>query len=249
MNEEPFLEKEFGDDYLDFKREVPRWRIRLTPAAPRGREQVFTWAMFRLNRELPRAASHLILLLIFTFYFFTANPWIGIDPEVRATLVGCIAVWLVLRDIIPLDVSRMHVGWLWLAVAIVIAGAAWLAFAPLWEPWSVAASWGALIAGILLGLIVSLPSLPAVAGASGKNLGDLLAQPMSQWYVVGLGLGLLTLKMGGVWIGILAPLCLWALGLAGMVPMRPIPLSNAAAFGLLAAFSLFAASAVTRLLV
>jgi protein-S-isoprenylcysteine O-methyltransferase Ste14 len=57
VNEEPFLEKEFGDDYRRFKQEVPRWRIRLKPAPGRGREQVFTWAMFKLNNEWPRAAS------------------------------------------------------------------------------------------------------------------------------------------------------------------------------------------------
>lgn len=36
VNEEPFLEKEFGEDYHDFKREVPRWTIRVTPATARG---------------------------------------------------------------------------------------------------------------------------------------------------------------------------------------------------------------------
>lgn len=249
MNEEPFLEKEFGADYLSFKHEVPRWRVRLTPAAPRGREQAFSWSMLKLNNELPRAASHLILLSIFLLYFVFGNPWTSLDPLVRATMVGVIGVWCLLHDIYPLDVSRVHAGWIVLAVVIAAGGMTFLAVAPAWERWSIAASWIAVIIGVLLGLIVSLLTLPIVARASGKTLGDMFSRPMSQWYAVGLGVGLLTLTLGGVWVGILAPLLIWALGLAGLVPMRSIPQSVTMAFSLLAGFGVFAGYAVSRLIV
>lgn len=249
MHEEPFLEEEFGDDYRRFKQEVPRWRIRLIPAPPRGREQGFTWAMFKLNNELPRAASHVLLLGIFTCYFIFGNPWVGVDPLVRATLVGVIGAWLLLRDIYPLDVSRVHTGWIWLAAVIAISGIFFLAVAPVWEAWSSASSWTAAIAGVLLGLLVSLLILPTVARASGKTLNDVLPQPMSQVYAVGLGLGLLTLTLGGVWIGILVPLVIWALGLAGVVPMRSIPQSAVMGFGLLVGFGVFAGYALAHLVV
>jgi hypothetical protein len=249
MNEEPFLEKEFGDDYRCFKQEVPRWRIRLTPAPARGREQVFTWAMFKLNNELPRTASHVILLGIFTFYFLFGNPWAGVDPLVRATLVGVIAIWFLLHDIYPLEVSRIHTGWIGLAAVIAISGAVFLAVAPVWERWSITASWIAVIVGVVLGLVVSLLALSMVVRTSDNTLNHVFPQPMSQWYAVGLGLGLLTLNLGGLWAGILVPFLMWALGLAGIVPVRSITQSNAMGFSLLVGFSVFAGYAVTRLVV
>jgi hypothetical protein len=247
MNEEPFLEKEFGDDYRRFKQEVPRWRIRLTPAQARGQEQGFTWAMFKLNNELPRAASHVILLSIFTFYFLFGNPWAGVDPFVRATLIGVIGIWFLLHDIYPLDVSRVHAAWIWLAAVIAVSSAVFLDVAPVWERWSITASWSAMVVGVVLGLVASLLTLPAVVRASGKALHHILPQPMCQWYAVGLGLGLLTLTLGGVWVGILVPLLIWALGLAGIVPIRSIPQSTAMGVSLLVGVSIFAGYATIRL--
>jgi hypothetical protein len=249
MSEEPFLEEEFGDDYRRFKHEVPRWRIRLTPAPPRGREQTFSWALFKLNNEWPRAGSHLCILGIFSCYFLFGNPFAGIDPLVRATVVGAIAAWLLTRDIYPLNVSRVHAGWIALAAVIGLDGALFITVAPVWEPWSSTASWFAVVVGIALGLIVSLLTLPAVARATGKTLNDVFSHPMSQWYALGLGLGLLTLTLGGVWIGILVPLAFWSLGLAGIVPMKPIPGSTKIGFGLLAANSALALYALTQLVV
>lgn len=248
MNEEPFLDEEFGDDYRDFKQEVPRWRVRLTPAAARGREQVFSWAIFRLNNELPRMASHLIVFTIFTLYFLFGNPWADVDPLVRTTWVGAITVWLLLHDIHPLDVSRTHAGWLWLAGAFAVSGAVFLALASVWNDWSITSSWIAVGIGIVLGLLVSLLAWPALAHAQGTSLGRALPQPMNEWYVAGLGLGLLTLTLGGVWIGLLVPLLIWALGLAGIVPLRPIPRSTTMGLSLLFGFGIFAGYAVVRLL-
>jgi hypothetical protein len=91
--------------------------------------------------------------------------------------------------------------------------------------------------------------LPMVARASGKTLNDRVPQPMCQWYLLGLALGLLTLTLGGVWIGILVPLILWALNLAGIVQIRPIPQTTAMGLSLLVVFGFFAGCAVTRLLI
>lgn len=247
MNEEAFLEEEFGDDYRCFKQEVPRWRIRLTPAQARGQEQGFTWAMFKLNNELPRMSSHVILLSIFTFYFLFGNPWVGVGPFERATLVGVIAIWFLLHDIYPLDVSRVHAGWALLAAGIAVSSVVFLKFAPVWERWSSTVSWIFVIVGVVLGLITSLLTLPAVARSSGKSFNHFFPQPMCQWYAVGLGLGFLTLTLGGVWVGILVPLLIWALGLAGIVPIRSIPQSAAMGAGLLVGFSILACYAIIHL--
>jgi hypothetical protein len=165
------------------------------------------------------------------------------------TVVGAIAAWFVTRDIYPLDVSRVHAGWIALAAVIGLNGALFIIIAPVWEPWSSTASWFAVVVGIALGLIVSLLTLPAVARATGKTLNDVFSHPMSQWYALGLGLGLLTLTLGGVWIGILLPLAFWSLGLAGVAPMKQIPRSTKIGFGLLAANSALALYATTQLVV
>jgi hypothetical protein len=247
MNEEPFLEQEFGDDYRQFKREVPRWRIRITPAPARGHEQVFSWALFKLNNEFSRAGSHLFLLAIFTLYFFLGNPLVAVDPYARATLVGALACWLLQRDVYPLDVSRVYTGWLWLAAAITIFGTAFLVFAPVWERWSTASSWPAVVLGSAVGIAISLLSLPLVTRALGKELSDLISRPLSQWYVTGVGLGLLTLTLGGVWLALLTVLVLWAVRLAGVSTIAPIPRSTFMGLSLLTVFVIAAACAVMRL--
>lgn len=247
VNEEPFLEKEFGKAFQEFKREVPRWRVRLTPATPRGHEQAFSWTTFKLNNELPRAGSHLLLLVIFTLYALFGNPWGDVDPLARTTVVGVIAGWLLVHDIYLLDAARVHTGWVWLAGVIAVGGAGFLAAAPVWESWSFVASFIWMIVGSVLGMTVALLTLPMVARASGKTLNDRVPQPMCQWYLLGLALGLLTLTLGGVWIGILVPLMLWALNLAGIVQIRPIPQTTAMGLSLLAVFGFFAGCAVTRL--
>ncbi len=249
VNEEPFLEKEFGEAFQEFKADVPRWRIRLAPARPRGHEQAFSWGMFKRNNELPRAGSHLLLLVIFTLYALFGNPWDDVDPLARVTVVGVIAGWLLVHDIYLLDASRVHTGWLWLAGGIAVGGAMFLAVGPVWESWSSAVSciWMAL--GAMLGMTVALLTLPMVAHASGKTLNDLIPRPMCQWYLIGLGLGLLTLTLGGIWMGILVPLVFWALNLAGVVQIWPVPQTTAMGLSLLAAFGTFTTSAVIRLVI
>lgn len=243
-NEEPFLDEEFGEDYRRFKQDVPRWRIRLTPAQARGREQVFEWRLFMMNHELPRALAHLIVLGVFTFYFFLGNPFADIDPWVRVTVVGAIATWFLLHDIYPLDVSRVHLGWALPAVAAAVGGLIFLDVAPVWERWPARWSLGATVVGLALGLTVALVALPAFARVTGKPGNRIFAQPMCEWYLVGLGLGLLSLTLGGVWLGVLVPFVIWALGLAGLVPVRPVPRATAMSIVLLAGFGVFAAYSI-----
>jgi hypothetical protein len=247
MNEDPFLEREFGEDYLRFKQEVPRWRVRLTPAPARGRAQVFEWSLFMRNHELPRALAHLIVLGVFGFYFFFGNPVVGVDPLVRATVVGAVAIWFLLHDIYPLDVSRVHAGWL-LPGAGAVGGAIFLAIAPVWTPWSGAPGWTAVVLGLALGLLAAATAWWGRVRSSGRTANAVFAQPLCQWYVVGFGLGLLSLTLGGLWLGVLAPFVLWSLSLAGIVAARPLPSSSAAVSSLLVVFGAAGAYAVARLL-
>lgn len=240
MNEEPFLENEFGEDYRRFKRDVPRWRVRLTPAPARGRAQAFEWSLFMRNHELPRALAHLIVLGVFGFYFYFGNPFVGIDPLVRATVVAAVAIWFLLHDIYPLDVSRPHLGWLLPGAAAALGGAICLALAPVWQPWSGPFAWAAVSVGPALGLL-------AVLSAWSRR--PVFAQPLCEWYALGLGLGLLSLTLGGVWLGILAPFVLWSLNLAGVVPLRRVAPSRPVALGLLTVFSAFTIYAAARLLI
>lgn len=247
-NEEKFLEEEFGDDYRAFKSEVPRWRFRLTPAPPRGREQSFEWSMFRLNRELPRSLSHLLVLSLFVGLFFMGNPLVQLDLLFRVTLIGAVAIWLVLHDIFPLDVSKVSIPWLLLAFVAASATAIGLTKVPVWEVWSGAAAWIAIAVGVLLGTLGAAPAVPGLPGLVGKKNDELFARPMSQWYVLSLGLGLISCTFGGVWVGITAPLTVWALGIAGVVPIRRISQSPIAGLGLVLLIAVDAGLAVGRLL-
>ena len=236
IKEERFLEEEFGEDYRTFKREVPRWRFRLTPGAARGREQTFQWAMFMLNRELQRAVPHLVLLGIFVTYSLFGHPFAGISPLVRWTMIGAVTVWLALHDIYPLDVSRKSSAWLLTAFGIAGFTAVFLARVPVWDDWSGRLAWLSIAAGIGLGILGSATAIPGLSGAVAKRGKDLFSRPMSQWYVLGLGLGLISCTLGGVWIGLMLPFFFWALGLAGWVPLGRVPQNAAVGIGLLLLF-------------
>ena len=248
INEERFLEDEFGEDYRQLKKDVPRWGFRLKPAPPRGREQGFDWATFRLNREWQRALPHLFLLGVFVFFFFFGNPLVPIDLLVRITIIGCVAVWLALHDIYPLDISRKSASWTLLALGIVLATPIFLNNAPLWEFWSGAAAWISIAVGLYLGLLVSATAFPGFSQWAGKKNKGVFAQPMSQWYVLGLGLGLLTCTLGGVWLGIMLPLTLWALGIAGWVGLRMAPQRIHTSVGLFLLTLFWGSLAVARLI-
>jgi hypothetical protein len=233
INEERFLEEEFGDDYRVMKRDVPRWRARLRPAPPRGPELTFRWATFMLNRELARSVSHLFFLGVFVFYFFFGNPVAHVSVLVRATVLAAATVWLALRDIYPVDTSRKNPGWVLIALSGAAAVAIFLGKAPVWEPWSGARAWIAIASGLCLGLLVSAASFPPLLRFIGKAYGDLFARPVCRWYALGLGLGLLSCTLGGVWIGITVPFIIWALGIAGVVPLKMLPQRPGHSLGLL----------------
>jgi Phospholipid methyltransferase len=244
--EERFLEKEFGDDYRALKHEVPRWSFRLKPAPPRGSELKFKWATFMLNRELLRSLSHLFYLSVFVSYFFFGNPFAHIDALVRFTVIAVIAVWLVLRDIYPVDVSQKSVGWFLMALSTAAMTTIFLIKAPVWEPWSSTSAWISISAGLCFGLLVSASAFPGFFRVVGKNYEDVFARPMSQWYTLGLGLGLLSCTLGGVWIGIMMPLILWALGIAGLVPLKMVPQRLSVSLGLLMLLIFLGSLAIAR---
>jgi hypothetical protein len=226
--EERFLEAEFGDDYRTLKSEVPRWGFRFTPAPPRGRKLSFSWATFLLNRELARSLAHLFLLSVFVCYFVFGNPFNQMDVFVRVSVIAVIAVWLVLHDVYPLDVSEKSVAWVLIALSGVAMTTIFLIKAPVWDLWSGATAWISITAGLCLGLLVSCIALPEFFPIAWRNHGTLFARPICQWYILGLGLGLLSCTLGGVWIGIMLPLTAWALSIGGVARIRPVPqrLSN-----------------------
>lgn len=234
-NEEHFLEREFGEDYRVLKREVPRWAFRLTPAPSRGSEVTFRWSTFMLNHEWPRALSHLWLMSCFVCYFLFGNLFAQIDVFVRATVIAATGVWLALRDIYPVDVSQKSLGWGLTALGSAITTAVFLVTAPVWERWSDAGAYISIGVGLCLGLLVSTNALPDSFRIVSKN-NFVFTRPMSQWYVLGLALGLLSCTLGGVWVGIMAPFVFWALGIAGLVPVKTLPRHPTVALVLLVLF-------------
>ncbi len=81
VNEESFLENEFGEPYRTFKREVPRWGFRIKAAPARGSELSFQWATFMINRELPRSLSHIFFLAVLCVVFIFRQ---SLQPDQRA---------------------------------------------------------------------------------------------------------------------------------------------------------------------
>jgi hypothetical protein len=247
VNEESFLASEFGEPYLTFKREVPRWGFRIKPAPARGSELSFKWATFMINRELPRSLSHFFFSAAFVFFFFLGNPFSQMSVLFRITLIAAIAVWLVLRDIYALDVSRKSIGWFMFALCSAATTALFLIYAPVWQPWYGRGAWVSIGVGLCLGLLVWVATLPGIAGGSGKR-SSFFSRPICQWYVLALGLGLLSCTLGGVWLGIMAPFTVWALHLAGGLSIPMVPRRLGVSFALLALIVCSGGLAVARLL-
>jgi hypothetical protein len=234
VNEESFLEGEFRESYRIFKRQVPRWGFRIKPAPARGSDLRFQWATFMINRELPRSLSHFFFLAVFVMFFFVGNPFSEINALFRITLIAAIAVWLILRDVYSLDVSRKSIGWFLFASGSAAATAFFLIYAPVWQPWSGTGAWIAIGVGLCFALVVWLAALPGIAGASNKSAKSFFARPISQWYALALGLGLLSCTLGGVWLGIMVPFTVWALHLAGGISIPVVPRRLGVSFALLA---------------
>jgi protein-S-isoprenylcysteine O-methyltransferase Ste14 len=234
VNEESFLESEFGEQYHTFKRDVPRWGFRFKAAPARGSELRFKWATFMINRELPRSLSHVFLLSVFVLFFYFGNPFSQIDALFRITLIAASAMWLVARDIYPRDVSQKSIGWFMLATGSAAMTVLFVIYAPVWQPWSGTGAWIAIAKGLCIALVAWLAALPRIGGVSSKSDKLFFARPISQWYLLALGLGLLSCTLGGVWIGIMVPFTVWALHLAGAVSIPMVPRRLGVSFALLA---------------
>jgi protein-S-isoprenylcysteine O-methyltransferase Ste14 len=243
--EEAFLENQFGDSYRALKQDVPRWRFRITPALARGSDLKFRWTTFRVNRELPRLFSHLGLVTIFVLLFFLQNPFAGLTVLFRITLISAIAIWLLLRDVYPIDVSRKSVGWFVVALCSAAMTALFLMRAPVWQPWSGTGAWISIGAGFGLGLLVWLTALPSMV-RKGQTSKPLFTRPICQWYVLALGLGLLSCTFAGVWLGMMGPFTAWALHLAGGPSIPVVPRRFGISFVLLIVIACSSAFAIAR---
>jgi hypothetical protein len=222
-SEESFLENEFGEPYLALKRDVPRWWFRIKPAPALGSALSFQWATFRLNHELPRSLSHLCFLVVFVLFFIFGNPFGQVTVLLRATVIATIAVWLVLRDVYPLNVSDKSMGWSIVALCSALMTAVFLIYAPVWQPWFGTSAWIAIGLGLCLGLLVWLTALPGLADLSGSIRKKFFARPICQWYLLALGLGLLSCRLAGVWLGTMLSFTAWALQIAGWLSIQMVP--------------------------
>jgi hypothetical protein len=240
-SEESFLENQFGESYLVFKRDVPRWSFRIQPAPAFGPVLRFKWATFRLNRELPRSLSHLFFLLVFVLFFVFGNPFDQTSVLLRATVIATVAVWLVLRDVYPLNVFHKSAGWSIFALGSALATAIFLIYAPVWQPWFGTSAWITIGVGLSLGLLVWLAALP---GLDGVRSNKLFARPICQWYVLALGLGLLSCRPAGVWLGTMVPFTVWALHVAGWLSIQMVPQRFNVSLGILALIVCFGGFAV-----
>ena len=221
-SEESFLENEFGEPYLALKRDVPRWGLRIKGVPARGSAPSFHWATFRLNREPARSLSHLCFLAVFVLFFIFGNPFAQISILVRATVIATIAVWLVLHDVYPLNVSHRSLGWSIVALCSALVTAIFLTYAPVWQPWFGTSAWIAIGLGVCLGLLVWLTALPGRSDLSAIISKKFFARPICQWYVLALSLGLLSCTLAGVWLGTMVSLTVWALQIAGWLSIQMV---------------------------
>lgn len=222
LNEEPFLRQAFGAEYEQMCKEVPRWGIRLTPAAPRGPDQRFTWSMYFFNGEHWRSGSHLIWLAVFWLIWAWGNPFGSLPVLVPATIAGVIAPYYIVHDVTPRDVSRLSWGWLLLALAIAAGGATFLASAAVWNVWPAPWVWLGRGLGLLLGIL--LPFLLQSSRRRAEHGRESQRGAMVAWYVAALALGLLSCTFGGIWLAVVACLTIWALSIAGIAAVtEPSP--------------------------
>jgi hypothetical protein len=215
MNEEIFLENEFGNAFRILKQQVPRWRFRIRPASARGSDLSFQWATFKLNRELPRSLSHLCLAVTFGMYFFLGNPFSQVSVLARITIIAGIAVWLLLHDVYPLEPVQKNVGWTLLAIVCTTVTLIFLLYAPVWQRWTGTSAWISVGVGLGLGLLVTTTMLPQFR--LGRKMGKLFVNPLCRWYGIVMAVGLTSCTMGGVWIGMMTAQIGWLLSVAGVL--------------------------------
>jgi len=221
--EEKFLETEFGDDYLVLKREVPRWGFQLRPAPARGSDLTFQWSTYLINHELARSVSHICLMLVFVLFFVFGNPLAQIDFWLRLTLLAVIAVWLIVRDVYAIDGVDKSIAWSLAALGVAVLAMVFLTSAPVWQPWSGAGAWAAIAIGLCCSLAVTLSVFPGFSRASSERKRKIVTRPLCQWYILALGLGLLSCTLGGLWVGVKLSLVAWALTIAQWLSVKMIP--------------------------
>lgn len=217
ISEEPFLAREFGDAYARFHANVPRWRVRITPAPAQGPEQRFSFAMFRRNRELSRAGAHVALGCVLGAFAAFGSPLDALPLLARITAFAVIAVWLVLHDVYRVGAPGVSRGWSAAAAGVAVAGAALLAAAPAstWQRFDAPAAWLCAAAGVAFGGL-------ALFGPDAW-----LARPVVRWYAAALAAGLFSATFGGLHAAVLASLALWMAVVAGVVPLDPGPHGSA----------------------
>jgi hypothetical protein len=202
-----------------------------------------------VNRELPRALSHICLLVAFVVILALGNPFSQMTVLARITLIAAIVGWYVVRDIYPLDVSRKSIGWFLFAGCVIAITTIFLIHAPVWEPWLGTTGWIAIAVGLCLGLLVCAAVLPGIGRTSGRAVQSFYSRPISQWYLLAMSLALLSGTLGGVWLGIMVPFTAWALQFSGALSIPPVPRRLSVSFALLIFIGVSFSFAVARQLI
>jgi hypothetical protein len=151
-----------------------------------------------------------------------------------------------LRDVYALDVSRKSAGWFIVAFCSAAITTLFLISAPVWAPWRGTGAWISIGLGLCLGFLGCVAAFPGVGGVAAKSTSPFFARPICHWYVLTLGLGLLSCTLGGVWLGIMTPFTLWALHLAGAASIPIIPRRSSVSFALLALIAYSGGLAIVR---
>jgi hypothetical protein len=184
--------------------------------------------------------------VVFVLFFIFGNPFNQISILLRATVIATIAVWFILREIYPLNASHKSVGWSIVAACSALMTAIFLIYAPVWQPWFGTSAWITIGVGICFGLLVWFSALPGVAGVSGSIRNKFFARPICQWYLLALGLGLLSCRLAGVWLGTMVPFTAWALQIAGWVSIQMVPQRFNVSLGILTLIACLAGFAVAK---
>lgn len=223
LKEEVFLEEEFGQDYVQFKKDVPRWMIRLGFAEARGREQVFSWEIFKLNREFPRAFSHVVVWFIF-FLFYLTKPIFGdLSSLLRLTIWMAYGSWLICYDIFPVNTKKISKYWL------VVSGLLLVFSLYVYQSDIFSLDFVDLLPFQTLGLFFRVFGLCAglfllVKTVLIKREKEIFPRPMSEWLLASLSLGLVVGKVWSLWLGFLIPLTALTAAFSGILKLsRPAP--------------------------
>jgi hypothetical protein len=149
------------------------------------------------------------------------------------TLIAAIVVWLVLHDVYPLDVSQKSPIWFTFAICVVVLAILLLLDDSVWQRWSGIAAWIAIAAALCLCLLFWAAAFPDRTGSSDKSR-SWFARPICHWYVLTVGLGLMSCTFGGVWLGIMVPFSAWTFQFTGYVSIPTVPKRLDFSFALLA---------------